>query len=83
MGPEFKTKKKKNASIMGNVLPPNNSVFHKSQVQYAITWYLPKRNNSNNSAFVDSILILKILGSLYLSRILVIKNIRYDRASFF
>ena len=32
MGPEFKTKKK-NASIMGNVLPPNNSVVHKSQVQ--------------------------------------------------
>ena len=25
MGPEFKTQKK-NASIMGNVLPPNNSV---------------------------------------------------------
>lgn len=78
---------------MGNVLPPNNSVVHKSQVQeldvtsfihdllslsftaitmslktkkhfslfyfnaaansesriYAITRYLPKRNNSNNS----------------------------------
>ena len=33
MGPEFKTKKKKNASIMGNILPPNNSVVHKSQVQ--------------------------------------------------
>ena len=31
MRPEFKTKKK--ASIMGNVLPPNNSVVHKSQVQ--------------------------------------------------
>ena len=34
MGPEFKTKKKKkNASIMGNVLPPNNSVVHKSHLQ--------------------------------------------------
>ena len=33
MGPEFKTKKKKHSSIMGNVLPPNNSVVHKSQVQ--------------------------------------------------
>ena len=32
MGPEFKTKKK-NASVMGNVLPPNNRVVHKSQVQ--------------------------------------------------
>ena len=32
MGPEFKTKKK-NSSIMVNVLPPNNSVVHKSQVQ--------------------------------------------------
>ena len=30
MGPEFKTRKKKNASIMGNVLPPNNSVVNKS-----------------------------------------------------
>ena len=29
MGPEIKTKKKKNASIMENVLPPKNSVFHK------------------------------------------------------
>ena len=28
MGPEIKTKKK-NASIMENVLHPNNSVFHK------------------------------------------------------
>ena len=25
--------KKKNASIMGNVLPPNNSVVHKSHLQ--------------------------------------------------
>ena len=24
---------KKNASVMGNVLPPNNRVVHKSQVQ--------------------------------------------------
>ena len=32
MGPEFKTKKK-SASIRVNVLPPNNSVVHKSQVQ--------------------------------------------------
>ena len=32
MGPEFKTKKR-NAQIMGNVLPPNNSVVYKSQVQ--------------------------------------------------
>ena len=32
MGPEFKTEKK-NASTMGNVLPPNNSVVHKSHLQ--------------------------------------------------
>ena len=27
------SKPKENASIMGNVLPPNNSVVHKSHVQ--------------------------------------------------
>ena len=92
-GARIQNQKKKIASIMGNVLPPNNSVVHKSQVQeldvtsfihdllslsftaitmslktkqhfslfffnvpansesgiYAITRYLPKRNNSNNS----------------------------------
>ena len=35
MGPELKTPPK-NASIMGNVLPPNDSVVHKSQVRVTI-----------------------------------------------
>ena len=123
MGPEFKTKKK-NASIMGNVLPPNNSVVHKSQVQQldvtnfihdslslsftAITmslkakkhfslFYFNATANSESRIYAITrkeitvitvvcrcyfdIEVIRII--LFVTHSLVVKNIRYDRASFF
>ena len=118
----------KNASMMGNLLPPNNNVVHKSQVQeldvtnfihdslslsftattmslktkthfslfyfnatansesriYAITRYLPKRNNSIITVvcrFYFDIEVIRII--VFVMHSLVIKNIRYDSMQFF